>query len=144
MSVPLALLLAATTGALSGATAHPAARPPCERPAVLMLSLDDPDQPIARRIHEGYLAELSRSVEHPVVYREFYDQVRFGDRTTYANDYLAWLHHKYKGVRIDVIVVTQQLLPAPNDRFSLYIRCYWAEPSVVDGTWTAPQVVVAR
>ena len=31
-------------------------------------------------------------------------------------------------------------LPAPNGTFSLYIRCYWAEPAILDGTWMAPQV----
>jgi hypothetical protein len=33
-------------------------------------------------------------------------------------------------------------LPAPNDRFSLYIRCYWPDRAVLDGTWKAPQVNV--
>jgi len=31
-------------------------------------------------------------------------------------------------------------LPAPNGTFSLYIRSYWAEQPVLDGTWMAPQV----
>jgi hypothetical protein len=31
-------------------------------------------------------------------------------------------------------------LPAPEGTFSLYIRCYWAEQSVLDGTWMPPQV----
>jgi len=31
-------------------------------------------------------------------------------------------------------------LPAPNEPFSLYIRCYWAEQSVIDGTWLPPKV----
>jgi hypothetical protein len=34
-------------------------------------------------------------------------------------------------------------LPAPNDRFSLYIRCYWPESAVLDDTWRAPAVVKA-
>ena len=31
-------------------------------------------------------------------------------------------------------------VPAPNGTFSLYIRCYWAEQSVLDGTWIPPNV----
>jgi hypothetical protein len=31
-------------------------------------------------------------------------------------------------------------LPAPDGTFSLYIRCYWAEKAILDGTWKAPQV----
>jgi hypothetical protein len=107
MSSSLVLLLTAMA-AMQPAAVPPDPRPLPKRPAILMISLDDPDQPIVRRIYEVFLAELSRSVEHPIVYREFYDQVRFGDRQSYADDYLSWLHHKYKGVRIDLIVATQQ------------------------------------
>lgn len=31
-------------------------------------------------------------------------------------------------------------LPAPEGTFSLYIRSYWSEPAVLDGTWMPPQV----
>jgi hypothetical protein len=31
-------------------------------------------------------------------------------------------------------------LPAPNGTFSLYMRAYWAEPAIIDGTWTPPKV----
>jgi hypothetical protein len=31
-------------------------------------------------------------------------------------------------------------LPAPNDDFCLYLRAYWPEPPVTDGTWTPPAV----
>jgi hypothetical protein len=31
-------------------------------------------------------------------------------------------------------------LPAPDGTFSLYIRSYWSEKSILEGTWTAPQV----
>jgi hypothetical protein len=33
-------------------------------------------------------------------------------------------------------------LPAPESTFSLYIRCYWAEQAVLDGTWMPPQVEI--
>jgi len=31
-------------------------------------------------------------------------------------------------------------LPAPNGPFSLYIRAYWADPAILDGTWKPPAV----
>ena len=31
-------------------------------------------------------------------------------------------------------------LPAPDGTFSLYIRAYWAEKAILDGTWMPPQV----
>jgi len=35
-------------------------------------------------------------------------------------------------------------VPAPDGTFSLYIRCYWAEPAILDGTWMPPQVVKVK
>ncbi|WP_406451037.1 DUF1214 domain-containing protein [Streptomyces sp. NBC_00876] len=31
-------------------------------------------------------------------------------------------------------------LPAPADAFSLYIRAYWPQQAILDGTWTPPRV----
>jgi len=31
-------------------------------------------------------------------------------------------------------------VPAPNGTFSLYIRAYWADKAILDGTWIPPQV----
>jgi hypothetical protein len=31
-------------------------------------------------------------------------------------------------------------LPAPEGPFSLYLRCYWAEKTILDGTWKPPVV----
>ena len=31
-------------------------------------------------------------------------------------------------------------VPAPAETFSLYLRCYWAEKAILDGTWMPPQV----
>ena len=31
-------------------------------------------------------------------------------------------------------------LPAPDGTFSLYIRAYWADKTILDGTWMPPQV----
>lgn len=35
-------------------------------------------------------------------------------------------------------------LPAPNGAFSLYIRAYWAEPAILDGTWKPPVVAAFK
>ena len=35
-------------------------------------------------------------------------------------------------------------LPAPEEPFSLYIRCYWAEQAALDGTWTPPKIEQMR
>ena len=35
-------------------------------------------------------------------------------------------------------------LPAPNGNFSLYIRAYWAEPAILDGTWKPPVVATFK
>ena len=35
-------------------------------------------------------------------------------------------------------------VPAPEGTFSLYIRAYWAEPAILDGTWTPPPVVQVK
>ena len=32
-------------------------------------------------------------------------------------------------------------VPAPEGQFSLYIRAYWAEQAVLNGTWAPPNVV---
>jgi len=32
-------------------------------------------------------------------------------------------------------------LPAPNGTFSLYLRAYWADKAIIDGTWQPPPIV---
>jgi hypothetical protein len=32
-------------------------------------------------------------------------------------------------------------IPAPEGDFSLYIRCYWGQEPVLDGTWTPPRII---
>jgi hypothetical protein len=34
-------------------------------------------------------------------------------------------------------------LPAPDGPFLLSLRCYWPDPAIVDGKWTAPQPLSA-
>jgi hypothetical protein len=31
-------------------------------------------------------------------------------------------------------------VPAPNGTFSLYIRCYWSDKAILNGSWMPPQV----
>jgi hypothetical protein len=35
-------------------------------------------------------------------------------------------------------------LPAPKGKFSLFLRAYWADQSILDGTWTPPPVVKVK
>jgi hypothetical protein len=35
-------------------------------------------------------------------------------------------------------------LPAPKGTFSLYIRAYWPEKTIVDGTWQPPKIAVVK
>jgi hypothetical protein len=35
-------------------------------------------------------------------------------------------------------------LPAPNGTFSLYIRAYWPEQAILDGTWAPPKIETAK
>jgi hypothetical protein len=35
-------------------------------------------------------------------------------------------------------------LPAPKGAFSLFLRAYWAEKSILDGTWIPPKVVTVK
>lgn len=35
-------------------------------------------------------------------------------------------------------------IPAPKGAFSLYIRAYWADKAIIDGTWMPPNVEKAK
>ncbi len=35
-------------------------------------------------------------------------------------------------------------LPAPNGTFSLYMRAYWADQAILDGTWQPPIVAIVK
>ena len=35
-------------------------------------------------------------------------------------------------------------LPAPEGTFSLYIRAYWADQAILDGTWQPPAIAMVR
>lgn len=35
-------------------------------------------------------------------------------------------------------------MPAPKESFSLYVRCYWPEESVLNNSWNPPAVVKVK
>lgn len=35
-------------------------------------------------------------------------------------------------------------LPAPDGKLSLYIRAYWGEQSILDGTWQPPKIETVK
>jgi hypothetical protein len=47
----------------------------------------------------------------------------------------------YAGSKPPVKDMESNWLPAPAAPFSLYIRCYWPKPGVIDGSWKPPLVV---
>ena len=46
----------------------------------------------------------------------------------------------YAGVKSSGKDKESNWLPAPDGTFSLYIRVYWADKAILDGTWLPPQV----
>ena len=46
----------------------------------------------------------------------------------------------YAGARSPGADKENNWLPAPNGTFSLYMRAYWADAAIIDGTWTPPKV----
>jgi len=46
----------------------------------------------------------------------------------------------YAGVKSPGEDKESNWLPAPNGTFSLYIRAYWADKTILDGTWMPPNV----
>jgi signal transduction histidine kinase len=93
---------------VEGSQPDPTSAADRSRPGVLLVSLDDPNQPYVREVDQGFVQVLNGAKTPPVLFREFYDQVRFGDDPDYQAAYLSWLWRKYLGHSIDAIVVTQQ------------------------------------
>ena len=46
----------------------------------------------------------------------------------------------YAGATSPDINKASNWLPAPNGTFSLYIRAYWPEKAILDGTWQPPKI----
>ena len=61
---------------------------------------------------------LDARAPNAILFREFFDVVRFGDRPSYASEFRRWLFEKYRDQPVNVLVATQQLtldLLAPDD-----------------------------
>ena len=72
-----------------------------------------------------------------ILFREFFDVVRFGDRPSYASEFRRWLFEKYRDQPVNVLVATQQLtldLLAPDDENP------WRGVPLVYGTFGYPAV----
>ena len=37
-----------------------------------------------------------------------------------------------------------QLLPAPKGNFSIWLRAYWPDKAILDGTWKPPVIKIAN
>jgi hypothetical protein len=46
----------------------------------------------------------------------------------------------YAGAKLPGKDKESNWLPAPNGNFSLYIRAYWPDQAILDGTWTPPAI----
>jgi hypothetical protein len=46
----------------------------------------------------------------------------------------------YAGVQSPGVDLETNWLPAPEGTFSLYIRCYWGEEAIFDGSWKPPTI----
>src|SRR3954470_14287008 len=98
---------------------------------IVLVAGDDPAQPYVQQIYEGFRDALASASTRTLLFREFFDAVRFGDRAEYAGEFRTWLFQKYRDRRVDVLVTTQQttleLFTGPNDG-------RWSEVPIVYGT----------
>lgn len=102
----LVIVLVAWTHAISRGQIDPVTE---RTPGILFLVHDDPDRPYATDVVAGFRETLqSRPNFAAPLYIEYFDQIRFGDRPTYTQEFVAWLHQKYRDRPIGVIVVVQQ------------------------------------
>ncbi|BCS32558.2 hypothetical protein TBR22_A17720 [Luteitalea sp. TBR-22] len=107
MSV-LLLGVALACGPRSAVAQAPAQPPAGDAPAILFVSPDDPDRPYNRAFADGLRQALNADGPRPTLYRESFDQARFGGDQSYVAEFRDWLHRKYRRRRIDAIVVRQQ------------------------------------
>lgn len=127
----LTMLIVAVVGMAARQEQEEARAPDDRTPGILFISLDDPDRPYVRDVVQGFQEALDAAGTPAVLYREFFDEIRFGDRPGYAAEFRDWLHRKYRDRRIDVIVVTIQsilgiLAQAPDNP--------WNDVPIVYGT----------
>jgi len=86
----------------------PAASASVRQHGILLIAGDDPAQPYVQEIYEGFRDGLAGSDTRTLLFREFFDVVRFGDRPGYGGEYRTWLYQKYRDRAVDALVVTQQ------------------------------------
>ncbi len=72
-----------------------------------MISLDDPGQAHVQQIVQGFQEILVDAQRPPVLFLEFFDQVRF-PQTAYPQEFYDWLSRKYRDRPVDMIVAVQQ------------------------------------
>jgi signal transduction histidine kinase len=75
---------------------------------IVLVAGDDPAQPYVQQVYEGFRDALAAATTRTLLFREFFDAVRFGDRPEYAAEFRAWLFQKYRDRPVDVLVTTQQ------------------------------------
>jgi len=102
--LPLVLAVALATAPVQAGTAPPAES---RENGIVLLAGDDPAQPYVQEIYEGVREVLATAASRTLLFREFFDMVRFGDRPEYADEFHGWLLQKYRDRPIDVLVATQ-------------------------------------
>jgi signal transduction histidine kinase len=103
-SIPL--LLAVSLGSAPSAQDSTASPPDVRARGILLIASDDSAQVYVREIYEGFRDVLGTATTPTLLFREFFDIVRFGDRPGYAGEFRKWLQQKYRDHPIDVLVTT--------------------------------------
>src|SRR4051812_5358343 len=106
-SILLLLAIGLVSSPSSPDVAGPARADRRER-GVLLIAGDDPVQPYVQQVYEGFRDALASAPTHTILFREFFDVVRFGDRPEYAAEFRSWIRQKYHDHQVDVLVVTQR------------------------------------
>ena len=104
VSLPLVLAVALATAPAQAGTATPSE---LQERGILLLAGDDPAQPYVQQVYEGLRDALATATTRTLLFREFFDMVRFGDRPEYADEFHRWLLQKYRDRTIDVLLTTQ-------------------------------------
>lgn len=107
VSVPLLLAIGLVGSPPAPNVADPASVDLRAR-AVLLIVGDDAAQPYVQQVYEGFRDALASAPTRTVLFREFFDVVRFGDRPEYAAEFRNWIRQKYHDQPMDALVVTQQ------------------------------------
>ena len=105
--VVIILTLVAAPALADAMDSVPPRAAPAERPAVLMLSVDDPSRPWTQLVTQGFHDVVQAAPEPPIVYHEYFDVTRFGE-SGYDEGFREWLRRKYRNTRVDLLVVRGQ------------------------------------